>query len=282
MEHKHLDLSQIKVVAVDLDGTSINHAHELEDYTAKVYNALPQAGVELIVATGRGKNDVSMLKKLTIPFTLVTYNGSVIAKPETLGYQRPLDPQALVQICNYPYDADLYVSFYTADHWYVNQHNEAYARKLTSSGSAFEFKEATACVNEPVVKVFIVDPTGDRDRLELIKKDLEAKIGDKVEAVFSGNMSLDFTAKGVNKLTAIEAYLQSKGLTASENLIAFGDSMNDYAMLTGAKYGFYMENTLPFIKENFVPHPNCHEIGNCYKLATAKFLNQIFALGIQE
>lgn len=95
MQHKHLDLSQIKVVAVDLDGTSINYAHELEDYTTKVYNALPQAGVELIVATGRGKNDVSMLKKLTIPFIFVTYNGLVIAKPETLGYQRPLDPQAL-------------------------------------------------------------------------------------------------------------------------------------------------------------------------------------------
>ncbi|RIY31453.1 hypothetical protein CJP74_07360 [Psittacicella melopsittaci] len=282
MKHEKFDLSEIKVVAVDLDGTSINHKHELEDFTAQVYNALPKAGVELIVATGRGKNDVAMLHKLNIPFTLVTYNGSVIAKPQELNYQRTLDAIALEHICNYPYDPDLYVSFYTPEHWYINQHDEEKARKYTSSGSKFEFKEAKDCVAEPVVKVFIVDPRGNRDRLEQIKADLEAKIGDRCEAVFSGGMSLDFTAKNVTKLSAIEYYLNSKGLTAKQNLIAFGDSMNDYAMLTGAKYGFYMENTLPFIKENFASHANCYQIGDCYKLGTAKFLNQLFHLELEQ
>ncbi|RIY32483.1 hypothetical protein CKF54_04735 [Psittacicella hinzii] len=282
MTKAKFDLTNIKVVAVDLDGTSINKKHELEDYTAKVYNALAQKGIELIVATGRGKNDVPMLHKLNEPFALVTYNGSVIAKPAELNYQRTLDKVALEHICNYAYDNDLYVSFYTADNWFVNQHDEARARKYTSSGSKYEFREAKDCVNEAVVKVFIVDPTKERYRLEQIKADLLEKIGDRVEAVFSGNMSLDFTAKHVNKLTALDFYLNSKGLSAKENMIAFGDSMNDYAMLTGVKYGFYMENTLPFIKENFVPHANCHQIGNCYELGTAKFLNELFDLGVEE
>lgn len=272
----------IKAVAVDLDGTSINSKHELEPFTARVYNVLAIHGIKLIVATGRGKTDVPMLDKLFVPYALITYNGSVIAKPESLGYIRPVDPKVTEFLVNYSYPEDIIVSYYSADEWFTNTDNIRLARGITASNKTYNFALPALVLQKPIVKIFLVDLTRRHDRLAAINQDLQAAIGELSDIVFSAPHTLDVTAKEVNKFTAIDYYLSSIGIDAKEELIAFGDSCNDLAMLTRAKYGFYLANTPDFIKEEFKQHPNCFAIGYNHELATAKTLNEIFALGITE
>lgn len=54
-------------------------------------------------------------------------------------------------------------------------------------------------------------------------------------------VSMEFTAKGVNKGTAINGMCNVLGITADE-CMAFGDAGNDCEMLKYCKYSFAMAN----------------------------------------
>jgi len=66
--------------------------------------------------------------------------------------------------------------------------------------------------------------------------------------VVSGEVWLDVMNKKSNKGVALQA-LMNKLDISSEEIIVFGDFMNDLEMLHLAKYSFAMENAHPNVKE---------------------------------
>ena len=59
---------------------------------------------------------------------------------------------------------------------------------------------------------------------------------------------VDIYPKGTSKLTGIEAIAKMHDLTL-EDVIAFGDGMNDLEMIQGVKYGIAMGNAQKELKE---------------------------------
>ena len=72
----------IKLVALDLDGTTLNSHHMLTEKTKSVLRSLSSRGVIICLATGRGLDEsfVNYLKELALPQVdtpIVTYNGAI-------------------------------------------------------------------------------------------------------------------------------------------------------------------------------------------------------------
>ncbi len=87
----------IKLVALDLDGTTLNNHHELTDRTIAVLNRLSSKGVIIAIATGRSVANITRyipelgLAQQTI-LPAVVYNGAVGLK-----FDNSLDVSARVK-----------------------------------------------------------------------------------------------------------------------------------------------------------------------------------------
>ncbi|MFC6276286.1 HAD-IIB family hydrolase [Psittacicella hinzii] len=279
-----LDFSEIKAIAVDLDGTSLTRQAVLHPFTTQAYNALMQAGYQLIIATGRGADDVPMLRDLNLGYALINYNGGVITIPENLSPPGPtLSPEQINTLYNFSYPEDIWVNFYTAHEWFMkNDFSAEQAYAINTSRCTFLRLAPEQVSSQPVIRAYFVDSARIPGRLNQIAAQLQALLGDGVNIVRSSRYTMEITHQQVHKLAALKTLLASRGLDVTKHLIAFGDSMNDISMLTGAKYGFYLENTLDEARASLEQAPNCYQIGHNANLATARFLNQMFKLGIPE
>ena len=75
---------------------------------------------------------------------------------------------------------------------------------------------------------------------EIVKK-LNEKLAGKLRAVTSGHGDIDLVKPGINKGMAIQKLLDIWNLKMEE-VMTFGDAMNDREMLLEAGYGFVMAN----------------------------------------
>ena len=77
---------------------------------------------------------------------------------------------------------------------------------------------------------------------------LTRELGDDFVFAPSGSKWIDVMQRGVNKATGIEQVMAAHGIAADE-VMAFGDSMNDYEILRMVGAAFAMENGRSAIKQ---------------------------------
>ncbi|MCI7438762.1 MAG: HAD-IIB family hydrolase, partial [Coriobacteriaceae bacterium] len=77
---------------------------------------------------------------------------------------------------------------------------------------------------------------------------LERELGDVFSFMPSGKTWIDVTPKGINKATGLEALLGYYGIDRAD-VVAFGDSMNDYAMLRYVGHPYVMGNARYAVKQ---------------------------------
>ena len=77
---------------------------------------------------------------------------------------------------------------------------------------------------------------------------LERELGERFSFMPSGDTWIDVVPRGVNKATGLEQIRQYYGFKRDE-ILAFGDSMNDYAMLRYAGTAVVMENARYALKQ---------------------------------
>lgn len=73
-------MSGIQLIALDLDGTTLNNHHELTEKTMATLKHFSLQGVTIAIVTGRSKSSaISYVEslKLSIPVPLICYNGSM-------------------------------------------------------------------------------------------------------------------------------------------------------------------------------------------------------------
>lgn len=77
---------------------------------------------------------------------------------------------------------------------------------------------------------------------------LERELGDRFSFMPSGSTWIDVTPSQVSKATGLEQVMRYWGIDPQE-VVAFGDSMNDYAMLRFVGHPYVMGNARPALKQ---------------------------------
>ena len=122
-----------------------------------------------------------------------------------------------------------------------------------------------------MIKIFFV---GDFNHLLQIREVLRENIGDFVNIAFVSENSLEIYDKSATKGNAAKFLLKKYGISLDE-VVSFGDGLNDIEMLQMAKKGYVMDNALLELKQLL---PDFEVIADSDTDSVAKKLIEVFNL----
>jgi Cof subfamily protein (haloacid dehalogenase superfamily) len=233
--------NQFKVIITDLDGTLLNAAHKISNYTKEVFKKLYDQNYLIIVATGRHHIDaMSVTDSLGFPIYLVSSNGARIHTPaKELFYSFDIESEAIKSVLSLDIDKTITSVIFKENVWLTNQHNE----KLNSFQEEMHYPPQIVDFDKvedlSAIKLLFVDE--DHDKLSALEQLIMKEHHTHFDSCFSLPICLEFMDKIVDKSHAIKKILNIENLSFQES-ICFGDGFNDEKMLLAAQKSLIMGN----------------------------------------
>ncbi|WP_047999649.1 Cof-type HAD-IIB family hydrolase [Lactiplantibacillus herbarum] len=264
-----------KLIALDLDGTTLNAESALNSATIQTMQRLQAAGHVVSIITGRSyQGSQAIYDDLHLTSPMVNFNGSLGHLPHQewdSEYQFTINKSVVLALVKYR--EQLGINEIIAE----NKNSTMTAGQDLIAGKFFpeiadspRLTPATLTRN-PNSLVLLVQ----LDRRTAIIDWITDRFGDQVDVgVWGGpNAILEITSKGVHKAKGV-AYLANYFQIPRRNIIAFGDEHNDLEMLQYAGLGVAMANGTAPIKTmaDDVTAYNNDQNG------VARYLNDYFAL----
>lgn len=262
----------IKVIASDMDGTLLNEEHQVSKRTAEVIKKACEKGIRFMVVTGRTfQGAVQGLGESNLVCDYIVSSGAQVrnSKKEVV-FNGLLKMEGCKKIQAVLDKYPVYSIFCTDHLEYCLGDEKEFEQNILSHIKAFDetipvnelkshpmydlLKEKTIRVEDfeqlermqlPISKIFLfVDHGSMPDGLERELKEIP-----NMAISSSGDNNLEITDVTAQKGPVVKNYIESLGYTMEEVML-FGDSMNDYSMLSmnfGATIA--MENAEPEIKK---------------------------------
>ncbi|GAA2978460.1 Cof-type HAD-IIB family hydrolase [Lentilactobacillus parakefiri] len=239
-----------KLIALDLDGTTLNNDSQISAKTAETIQAAADQGYIVSIVTGRpnrlSENFYDDLK-LTTP--MINFNGNLGILPHQAWnreYQYTIDKEIVTELLakSKPLGLSLVA---------VEGRNMFLANQGLSSG--FGFFPSTLTTNQilsnkslkenPISITVQVKPELKQGLIDFV----EQQFGDEVEVSPWGgpNPIVEIATKGVHKSTGLKFLADYYGIL-QKDIIAFGDEGNDLTMMQYAGTGVAMKNAIAKIK----------------------------------
>lgn len=261
----------IKLIASDMDGTLLNDQMTVSDANAQAIKAAQAAGIEFMVATGRGLTEAKpLVTEHDLQVAFITLNGAqVYATDGQLTVEAPLT-EAQVQRIMSRLDADtIYYEVVTNQGIFSNskpRRVQNVADLLVDLNPDTPYKMAVALASarlelmninyvadyqkmlqQPGLEVMkiIAFTTGQPDILKAPQADFAKDPDLAVTSSAATNIEINHT--NAQKGIALAAYAKQKGISMDE-VMTLGDNLNDASMIKMAKYGVAMGNAVPSIK----------------------------------
>lgn len=262
----------IKLVISDLDGTLLNGDHQLSEETLRTVQALFHSGIDFWIATGRHHCDAAVIrKKLGIPARLITANGATVSDPQgNLIDQAFLKQDVVRDILQLPIPSGVYQNLYQGEHWLMETLDKVFADYYTDADFKFTLCQFEDYLHLPINKIFFTALS--HELLIPVAAAIEEQFGNDVDVTFSMPVCLEVMPKGTNKGSAILALLEKLSI-GTEEVMAYGDGMNDLEMLGVVGKGHILENANPLLKAAL---PQCEIIGHHHDDAVATSLKAHF------
>lgn len=239
MSEEKYDLKDIRLVALDLDGTLLDDHLNVSERTSKTIINLINRGINVTLVSGRPYKAVEFVReKLKVDMPVVAYNGGMVVIPrkgEIFSMKIPLE-EAL-KVIKYGEERDLYVKVYIDDILYINAADER----------SIVFSE-TRNINYKVVGKLSENIKDDVNMIVMYyDKDINGVIDEKIEKIgatitTSGAKSIDVIPKGISKENGLRMIAENLNIKR-ENILAVGNSLNDIEMLRYAGIGIALKNS---------------------------------------
>lgn len=240
----------IKMIAIDLDDTLLRDDTTVSAYTIETIQRARQKGIHILIATGRMYGTASpygrMLKLGDIPMML--FGGSLI---QTLESKRKLFSQPL------PQDVTKQVLCLARIHgWTIQSYIDDVLGVAVRNEYVRAYEESIHCHAVEMGERFYqpVGPSdkllalGPHDELMQVKACLETEMADTFSITFSKPTFLEIGPDGVSKGKCLERLCSLYGITL-EDVMAFGNGLNDISMLEAAGMGFAVSNATEEVKK---------------------------------
>lgn len=247
---------QQQLIAIDLDGTTLNNESKLSALTVRTLRELNKRGHVVSIATGRPyRSSSSIYEALGIHRPMVNYNGALCHFPGQEAwagrYHQGLTREVALAMLARQNELSI-------DLMLVEGEDQLYSRRLNfgdddakREGSQtigiydwMRLEERAVLSNDAPFK----DPTAllllsERERQQEIQSTIYDSFGDYVDVHTWGGAApvLEVVRQGVSKAVGVDAIAKYYGIS-SKNVIAFGDEQNDMEMLAYAGTGVMMSN----------------------------------------
>lgn len=229
-----------KLVVCDMDGTLLTSNHKISDYTADIIKEVEDKGIKFMIATGRPYLDARHYRdSLKLRSYLITSNGARAHDDDNNPIVVENIPKELVKkLLSYDVGKDIHRNIYIGNDWIIEYEIDGLVEFHRESGYSFNIDNLDKYKNSEAAKVFFL---GKDHEIENLEKNMEKEFENDLSITISSPFCLEFMKKGVNKAETLKKVLKLLNIKPEE-VIAFGDSMNDYEMLSLVGKPFIMGN----------------------------------------
>lgn len=247
-----------RLIATDLDGTLLRSDGSVAERTATALRAAEEAGVVVVVATGRPPRWIRQVADaLGHTGLVVCANGAVVVDlhSEQVIETYPLGRSVVAKVADVVRSAVPGVQFAveTPDRGFGQEPD--YGTLPSDVGSDPWIGPIDELATDDVVKLLIQHPTMGPDDLLAMARDVAAEFAELTHS--STNGLLEVSATGITKASTLAGIAERLDI-AADDVVAFGDMPNDLPMLAWAGTGYAMANGHPDVlaaAEHFAP-PN--------------------------
>ena len=264
-------MSQIKLIALDLDGTLLNSRGEISEQNLSAIRAAEEQGVLVTIATGRRFRDARPIGiKAGLNAPLITHNGALTKFADNLAVVSVAllnEPEArnVLQIgrrfcsdamlsCD-PSGAGLMLYDNVSPDNIPLQKYIAWSRRLHGDDAGEAIRQVDSLENIlPDVEIVHLSFSGACAAMTDLQNALETELDGMVKVLATIYESQNFTLLDIlhskaSKGYGVKRFAEYHNLT-SENVMTIGDNFNDLEMLEYAGMPVVMGNALPALLED--------------------------------
>lgn len=257
----------IKLIALDLDGTTINNDRKISKRNRAALQKAAEQGVNIVIATGRPFSALpaDVFEIEAIRYVLTSNGASItdLAENKTF-YENCLSSLATERsvslLRQYPYIIECFVKGIA----YIDG---AYYRQVERSGKSFRDVEYILTTRNPVEDIyqFMLEHKGSIENININFEDISEKpaMREKLltipEATITSSFAhnLEIGGATTSKAEALRQMGKLLGIDSSE-MMAAGDSPNDIAMLKACGFPVAVGNAVDEVKAvaKYIAPPN--------------------------
>lgn len=238
----------IKLVASDMDGTLLDEGSQVPPETFDLIKRLDEVGIRFAVSSGRR---LDTLREFLAPvdgcIDFVASNGAQVMVAGKLVDREVFSYMALKRLKKVVDAFDcLHMALFDRSRSYLLESPDHYELEADK-----DLRQATQVADVPdpdtsIVKASVYcDTPGNVMDMAYV---LERELGDAFVFAPSGRSWIDVMQKGVSKATGLRQVLAHHGIRPDQ-VMAFGDSMNDYELLTSVGHPIAMGNGRYAVKQ---------------------------------
>lgn len=239
-------------IALDLDGTTLDHQGNLSKENRKAIEYAISLGVHIIIASGRAFQ--SLPKSVTeIPGIeyAVTSNGAsvcqVLTGEKLQNYM--IEKKVIHKILELTQDEEIVYEAFIDGHAYADIAYVNDPVRYGASPEAVEYVKGTRQFVEDM-PAFMKAHAGELESMDIVVRNLELKkricnklecILDRIYLTSSVDQLVEIADKNAGKASGLR-YLKEHLQIPREHMAAFGNADNDIDMIEYAGYGYAVEN----------------------------------------
>jgi Cof subfamily protein (haloacid dehalogenase superfamily) len=237
-----MDLSKVKMVVTDMDGTLLNSKHEVSNKFFQLFEELKKRDITFVAASGRQYNSiVDKLETIKDDIIIVAENGAFVKKQDQELLATPLNQTTIKDTMALLRNVEgIHPVLCGKNNAYINGNSDDFVRKLREYYSDFSILSDLASFDGEILKIAIYHFESSERYIYPLVNHLESELKVKV----SGENWLDISHMNANKGYALQHIQEKYGIGRQETLV-FGDYNNDLEMLAMADFSFAMANAHP-------------------------------------
>ena len=259
-------MAEIKIIALDLDGTLLDSEKRLSDVNRDALARAAEKGILIVPTTGRFFGMMPPAVR-DLPFVryAITINGAQVYDRETdmaiVRDEIPLEMalQVMELLDRYDVIYDCYRQNWgwmtaalqdKAADYATNEHYLKMVREFRKPVPELKAYLRETAADGDVQKIMLFATNRERstaiDCLRELSDELAARFPEIKVTASTGN-NLELNIKTAHKGNALKRFAAHLGLTL-DNCMAFGDGMNDFTMVEAAGLGIAMANAEPEVR----------------------------------
>ena len=238
----------IKLIISDIDGTLLNSQGQLPTRFHDVFTELKAQNILFGVASGRQYYSLlTILKKYQQDIFFISNNGSMITYKNEILYEKSIDRDILIDIISYLKTIpEIYIFLYGKEYSYLEESDLNINDHFNDKAYYHIVPNILHMLDKTILKIALYIPMGNAVNESLRIKDA---LPYDIHIAASTPYWIDITAKNANKGSAVQ-FLKTEFNFKSQNMMAFGDYLNDIEMLKSVKYSYAMDNAHDYVKKN--------------------------------
>ena len=236
--------TEIRLIALDLDGTLYDPRTGISPINRKALVAAREAGIEIVLATGRTRGSaLNIIEQLGLESPgiyvqgLVTHNGD-----GSIRHQQYLDADLAREVVELVDDDIAFIAYSGTKTWAQRFDRNIELLVMYGEprpGQCDSLAELTGRV--PINKFAAMDVMNP-DKMNALRARLEEALGDRAQVLQPGlTIMVEVLPTGTSKGDALGTLIKDMGI-APEHVLACGDGENDIEMLELAGIGVAMGN----------------------------------------